>query len=247
MFVLDDNIYVAADSPPILARNVIGNNLNIVDFIKRLKKRFTEPIQRRILHADLDLICDPDPVQQEKNLDAFVERVTQMKVNTVYLQAFCDEEGSGNISEVYFPNRVLPMRADLFNRVVNQLFIRGIEVYAWMPMLSIVLPDQKENDELRVRELKDGKIILSTAGYKRLSPFNPQAREKLIMLYEDMAASARISGVVFNDDGYLDELEDFSPSAYQEYRKIDKDGKGYEGIKRSAKMAVGKTEDQDPD
>jgi len=40
------------------------------------------------------------------------------------------------------------------------------------------------------------------------------------MLYEDMAVNARIGGVVFQDDGYLNDFEDFSPEASKEYLKI---------------------------
>jgi biofilm PGA synthesis lipoprotein PgaB len=115
------------------------------------------------------------------------------------------------------------MQADLFNRVVHQLSIREIEVYAWMPMLSIVLPDKDENESLRVKEFRNGEKRLSTSWYERLSPFSPQARRKLVMLYEDMASNARINGVVFQDDGYLNDFEDFHPAACEEYRKISGD------------------------
>ena len=87
-------------------------------------------------------------------------------------------------------------------------------------MLSIVLPDKKVNEDLRVREFRDGKVMPSSSWYKRLSPFSPGARRKLAMLYEDMAIHSRIDGVVFNDDGYLNQNEDFHPAAYRKYRKI---------------------------
>lgn len=208
-----DNIYE-------IPRCLIRKNPSIGEFIIELKKTFSGPVRHRIIQADLDLIYDPDTLQQKKNLDNFIERIFNMKVSTVYLQAFCDIEGTGNISSVYFPNRVLPMEADIFNRVVNQLFIREIQVYAWLPMLSIVLPDEKETESLRVREFSGGEKRLSTSWYERLSPFSPEARRKLAMLYEDMAVNARIAGVVFQDDGYLNDFEDFHPDAVKEYRKI---------------------------
>lgn len=224
MFYLEDkpaninNIYE-------IPRYVYIKNPDIAEFIKRLNNNFIEDNRERVLHADLDLLYDPDAVQQEKNLDQFVERVYNMKVSTVYLQAFCDNKGDGNISSVYFPNHVLPMRADLFNRAVNQLAIRGIKVYAWMPMLSIVLPDAKENNSLRLMEYKDGRKSFPDSGADpwydaRLSPFSQEVRNKLKMLYEDMAVNARIDGVVFLDDGYLNDFEDFSPYGMSEYLKI---------------------------
>ena len=218
-FALNDKI-ADISNIDVLPRCLVVKNPSVEEFILRLKENFSDNIKYRVLHADLDLIYDPDPVQQEKNLDAFVERIYNMKVNVVYLQAFCDDKGDGNIRSVYFPNRILPMKADLFNRVVNQLAIREIQVYAWMPMLSIVLPDAKETEALRVREFKGVEIELSGASYERLSPFSPEAVRKINMLYEDMAINSRIDGVVYLDDGYLNDYEDFSPPALKEYLKI---------------------------
>lgn len=204
-----------------IGRSLVVKNPSISEFIAELKKNFQDRVQLRVIHADLDLIYDDDPAQREKNLDAFIERVAGMKVTTVFLQAFCDEAGTGNVKSVYFPNRLLPVRADFFSRVANQLLIRGVEVYAWMPMLAVVLPEEKDNARLQVRRFNpDGEPEISETGYARLSPFSKEAAEKLAILFEDLAAHARIAGVVFNDDGYLERDEDFSAEAYKEYLKI---------------------------
>ncbi|MBU0533870.1 MAG: poly-beta-1,6-N-acetyl-D-glucosamine N-deacetylase PgaB [Candidatus Omnitrophica bacterium] len=209
------------DNLDIVHGSFVMRNPTIEEFIENLKRNFSIPMKRRIMQADLDLLYDTDPVQQTHNIDKFIERAFSMKVNTVYLQAFCDDEGDGAISSVYFHNRVLPVRADLFNHVANQLSIRGIRVYAWMPMLSIVLPDEKENERLRVMQFRDGEITLSDSWYPRLSPFSAEARQKLIMLYEDLsAANPRLDGVVFQDDGYLNDFEDFNPAALAQYLEI---------------------------
>ncbi|MEW6171239.1 MAG: poly-beta-1,6-N-acetyl-D-glucosamine N-deacetylase PgaB, partial [Candidatus Omnitrophota bacterium] len=220
MLCLEDEL-TRVDNLETLKRYVISHNPPITEFVKIARRNFSEiSVSQRIVQIDLDLIYDPDPLQREKNLDKFVERIFKIKPATVYLQAFSDEDGDGNIKSVYFPNRVLPMKEDFFSRVCNQLAIRGIQVYAWMPMLSIVLPDEDQNNILRVKEFKNGKISLSSSWYKRLSPFEPEARKKLIELYEDLASNARIDGVVFQDDGYLNDFEDFSPGALKEYKKI---------------------------
>lgn len=203
-----------------LPRYIVVKNPDMPEFIQEVTRFGREIEQQRILQADIDLIYNEDPQQQQKNIDAFIERVFTMKVNTVYLQAFSDDAGDGNIASVYFPNRVLPVKADLFSYIVNQLVIRDIQVYAWMPMLSISLPNKEENDRLRVREMRDGEKKLSTSWYARLSPFSSEARQYLWMLYEDMAAHARIDGVVFQDDGYLNDFEDFSSFGSDEYLKI---------------------------
>ncbi len=207
-------------SPYSLPRVMVVNNPSIQDFIRELNRGFQAPVKQRVVQIDLDAIYDEDSKQMERNLDALINRLYAMKVSTVYLQAFCDKQGNGNISAVYFPNRVLPMKADIFNRVVNQLAIRDMEVYAWMPLLSIVLPNAAENEALRVREWKSGGIAMSRSWYARLTPFSEKTADKLRMLYEDMALNARIDGVVFLDDGYLNESEDFHPEAMEAYKKI---------------------------
>jgi biofilm PGA synthesis lipoprotein PgaB len=109
------------------------------------------------------------------------------------------------------------MKTDLFSRVVNQLRVRGMHVYAWMPTLDIVLPNKKENDALKVQDIPHGEEPWYT---NRLSPFNSQARRKLVMLYEDVAAYSKIDGIIFQDDGYLNDFEDFSAAGRREYLKI---------------------------
>jgi biofilm PGA synthesis lipoprotein PgaB len=93
---------------------------------------------QKVMHVDLDYVYDADPAQQERNLGHLLDRVAAMGVNTVYLQAFADPDGNGSADAVYFPNRHLPMRADLFNRVAWQIRTRTPvkRLYAWMPMLS---------------------------------------------------------------------------------------------------------------
>ncbi|MFX8187854.1 poly-beta-1,6-N-acetyl-D-glucosamine N-deacetylase PgaB, partial [Acinetobacter baumannii] len=90
---------------------------------------------------DMDYIYDPDPKQQEANLGKLIDRIKDLAPRAVYLQAYADAKGNGAVESVYFPNRHLPMRADLFSRVSWQLKTRAkVEVYAWLPMLSFKLP-----------------------------------------------------------------------------------------------------------
>ncbi len=199
-----------------LTRIMIVDNPSIQEFISGLKEGFQRPVKQRVVQIDLDTIYDVDPAHMEGNLNALIDRLYTMKVSAVYLQAFCDDKGTGNIASVYFPNRVLPMKADIFNRVVNQIAIRDIEVYAWMPTLNIILPEAAENEALLVKEWDTG---APRTTFSRLSPFSQNAVDKLRMLYEDMALNARIDGVVFLDDCYLSESEDFNPAAMEVYKK----------------------------
>ncbi len=223
IFTLDDGLADIASGTSAIPRHMVLNNPTIGEFAESFKYFFLpqSPVHMRILQTDLDLICDKDPAQQERNLDAFIERMVKLSPTCVYLQAFCDENGDGDIESVYFPNRVLPMKADLFNRVCRCLALREIQVYAWMPTLSVKLPDKEQNARLRAMERRDGRLQTPTTWYKnRLSPFSKEAVALLQQLYEDMAASAIIDGVIFQDDGFLNDFEDFSPAAMAEYVKI---------------------------
>ncbi|MBF0503821.1 MAG: poly-beta-1,6-N-acetyl-D-glucosamine N-deacetylase PgaB [Candidatus Omnitrophica bacterium] len=219
-FALNDRrVDVSHDS--IIERFMLFKNPDIGSLLIFLGIKPGGPEHLRIMQLDLDMIFDKDPQQIERNLSAVLDRVKDMKVTTVFLQAFADPEGTGNVKSVYFPNQVLPMRMDLFSRVAHQLFARcQVEVYAWMPVSSIILPDLAKTQALRVKKYDHGKIVDSDESYQRLSPFSQEAWDKLYQLYADLASNAAIDGVLFQDDGYLTDFEDFHPDALKEYFKI---------------------------
>ncbi|UCD36491.1 MAG: poly-beta-1,6-N-acetyl-D-glucosamine N-deacetylase PgaB [Nitrospiraceae bacterium] len=188
------------------------------DFIRMLAMPQGERKILRTVQVDLDLVVDPSsPAKTDKNLGRLIDRLVEMKVNAVFLQAFADPDGSGNVENVYFHNRVLPVRADVFGWAAHQIMIRGIEVFAWMPTLSVVLPDRAQNDRLRVREMRNGESVPSTSWYRRLSPFSEETAELVRTIYEDLASHSRIRGVLFQDDAYLTDYEDFHPAAVNKY------------------------------
>lgn len=195
-------------------RNMITNELGIRDFILSLKKGFEEKPIVRAVQIDLDKIVNPSSfAESDQNLGLLIERLVALGVNTVFLQGFCDSEGTGNISSVYFPNKVLPMKMDFLSHAVHQIRIRGIKVYVWMPVLSFELPDAKMNAHLKVREYKDGKAKITTSWYRRLSPFAEQTLQIVRSLYRDLAAHVQLDGILFQDDLYLTDEEDFHPAA----------------------------------
>ncbi len=176
---------------------------------------------QKIMHVDLDYIYDPDPVQQEKNLGHLLDRIVAMRVNTVYLQAFSDPDANGSADMVYFPNRHIPMRADLFNRVSWQIQTRTQvkRVYAWMPLLAWELSSKdKASKDLVVTQQKDASQHLNM-GYHRLTPFSARARNIIRDIYEDLAKSATFDGLLFHDDVTLSDYEDASPQALEQYKK----------------------------
>ncbi|MBD8258860.1 poly-beta-1,6-N-acetyl-D-glucosamine N-deacetylase PgaB [Pseudomonas fluorescens] len=170
----------------------------------------------RVLHVDLDNVYDPDPAQQARNLDVLVQRVVDMGAGTVFLQAFADPKGDGLVHSLYFPNRHLPMRADLFNRVAWQLHTRAhASVYAWMPVLSFAL-DPKLPRVTRW-DPKTGQIGPDPDQYKRLSPFDPKVRQIIGEIYQDLARVGPIDGILYHDDAVFNDFEDASPAALKAY------------------------------
>jgi poly-beta-1,6-N-acetyl-D-glucosamine N-deacetylase len=155
---------------------------------------------------------------QETQLGKLLDRIKSLKVSTVYLQAFADPDGNGAADSVYFPNRHLPMRADLFNRVAWQLRTRtGVKVFAWMPLLSFELPPGSLSENMRVASDEHSK---SKDGYPRLSPFDPKTRKLIAEIYEDLGKHAIFDGILFHDDATLNDYEDASPEALDYYRKV---------------------------
>lgn len=174
---------------------------------------------QKIMHVDLDYIYDPDPAQQERNLGNLLDRIQQMHITTVYLQAFSDPDANGSADMVYFPNRYIPVRADLFNRVAWQIQSRTqvTRLYAWMPLLAWELPKSNpvSKDLVVTQQPKDSDHL--NMGYIRLSPFSAPARRVIEGLYQDLAKSSTFNGILFHDDTTLSDYEDASPYALKAY------------------------------
>ncbi|WP_156909345.1 poly-beta-1,6-N-acetyl-D-glucosamine N-deacetylase PgaB [Ottowia thiooxydans] len=171
----------------------------------------------RVMHVDLDYVYDPDPARQERNLSALIERVAAVRPRSVFLQAYADPDGDGVASELYFPNRYLPMRADLFTRAAWQLRTRArVKVYAWMPVTAFRLPASNPLATHTVRTMKGD---APADRYHRLSPFDPEVRELVGNIYEDLGRQAAFDGLLFHDDAMLSDDEDASPAALEVYRR----------------------------
>lgn len=202
------------DDLSLIGRNLISNNPYLDDFAWMMRHPLGDTDPVRVVHVDLDYLYDADDAQLSKNLDRLLERVKQMKINTVFLQAFADTGGDGTAGALYFPNRHIPVKADLFNRVSWQLKSRAqVRVYAWMPVSAFHLPTGK------------GPVwVIAGAGgtvspVKRLSLFDPRMREIVGEIYEDLAKQADFDGVLFHDDAFLSDFEDAGPVALAYYEK----------------------------
>ena len=197
-----------------VGRIYLIDNPEIDDFVANL--RDLPPGLERVMHVDLDYVYDKDPIQQEKNLGLLLERVKESGVSTVYLQAFSDDDASGVAKSLYFNNRYLPVKADLFGRVSWQLKTRvGVRVFAWMPLLAFDPGPEKLRDLDLVTSLDGSKGI----GYLRLSPFSERSRDFIKGIYTDLGRYASFEGILIHDDATLSDKEDASPAALNYYAK----------------------------
>jgi biofilm PGA synthesis lipoprotein PgaB len=214
-------------------RYLVTENPDIQDFSAMIKP-YTPPVSVvRAAHVDLDYVYDSNPAQMNANIDKLLERIKRLKISTVYLQAFADPDGDGNADALYFPNRYLPVRADLFNRVAWQLHTRAnVHVYAWMPVIAFEFGEDFYRQH-GVRAWTADGVKVSASNYKRLSIFDKAAREKIRGVYQDLALHAAFQGVLFHDDALLDSNEDFHPAAVLYFSKNGIDLKSYASWKNN--------------
>ena len=200
-FSLDD-AHTNVPSDLEVGRLLMEEETSLATIKEYLTRTFwTKPTQR-VVHVDMDYVYDANPVQLNKNLDALIERIKQYGVSTVYLQAYSDPDGNGVADALYFPNRHLPVRADLMNRVAGQLMTRsGVSVYAWMPMLAFNLGEGFEY----VTDARTQKP--STESYLRLSPYSEKNRRIIQEIYQDLGFYSKFDGILFHDDGFLTDFE----------------------------------------
>lgn len=195
-------------------RTIIMGSPTKKKFAKLLQDGGLEPVKAAQL--DLDMIYDAkDAAQMEENLNKAIERLLVSGINTVYLQAFSDDDGSGDVKSVYFHTEAAPVKADLFSHAVARLQEEGnFAVYAWMPTLAAqwLTADRVEDAVVAYNEENRG-------WYHRATPFSPQVEQRLEELFADLAAYSNIDGVLFQDDLYLNDFEDFSPAARQAFKQ----------------------------
>jgi biofilm PGA synthesis lipoprotein PgaB len=199
-----------------IRRDELVRNPPLRDFISMVSKD-PDPLPERVVQVDLDYVYDANPRQQQANIDGLLDRILALRVTTVYLQAFADADGNGQAEAMYFPNRHLPLRADLFSYVAWQLSTRAfVKVYAWMPVLAFELPSTNSAATLTVQSAD---AAPAHPRYRRLSPFSADTQRVIGEIYEDLARHASFDGLLFHDDAVLDDFEDASPAALQTYRE----------------------------
>jgi biofilm PGA synthesis lipoprotein PgaB len=202
-----------------MPRHLINDDPTLNGFVQDLHD-LSGSAPMRAVQVDLDYVYDPDAAQAERNLGVLVQHIRDLHINTVFLQAFADPAGDGLAREVYFPNRQLPMRADLFNRAAWQLRTRAhVKVFAWLPVLAFDFGDKAGAlQHVQALSSETHQATVDEEQYLRLSPFDASARAKITELYEELATNASIEGLLFHDDALLSDFEDASPAALAAYR-----------------------------
>jgi biofilm PGA synthesis lipoprotein PgaB len=210
-----DTAHNSVDNLSAIARILISEDPTTANLAWQVEHRFDRQI-RRVAHVDLDYLYDIDQEQQHRNLSQLLDRIKALRINTVFLQAYADPDGDGGADQLYFPNRHLPMRADLFNRVAWQLKTRaGVDIFAWLPMLAFTVDGAELVQRL---DPQTGKVDVDPQAHQRLSPFSAQNRQVIAEIYEDLAAHANFAGILFSDDGMLSDFEDAAPPALAHYK-----------------------------
>jgi len=119
--------FASTNKTEIVPRTLITKEMRLSNFSNLVRHKETpgerEPM--RAIRLSLDRIYDPDPAVQEQKLGRLLDLTARLGVNTVLLQPFAapaeDGPKAGQITEAYFPNSLMPMRADLLNRVAWQM------------------------------------------------------------------------------------------------------------------------------
>jgi biofilm PGA synthesis lipoprotein PgaB len=177
------------------------------------------PVER-VVTVSLDDVYDPSGEKHEEKLSRLLDRIKDLAPKSVYLKAYADPDGTGVAQATYFPNRHMPMRADLFNRVAWQLITRTeVQVYASMPLLGFALPRQHPAADRVVLSQAHGSDASAPKLPRRLSPFDDVARRTIQEIYFDLACYASFNGVVYEQDAMLGEHEDASDAALAVYAK----------------------------
>ena len=182
-FTLSDGL-AKTDNDTAVPRTLIGEEVVLSTFSYTVQYGHTvngaDPL--RAIRINLDRIYDPDPAIENTKFGKLIEQIARLGINAVLVQPYVTPVDGAPIEQVYFPNSVLPMRADLLNRVAWQLRSRlRVEVFILIDASNIGAPGQSVQ--------------------RRLDFTQPQERSLLLALYSDLGAHTASQGLVFDGPG----------------------------------------------
>ncbi|MBF22506.1 MAG: poly-beta-1,6-N-acetyl-D-glucosamine N-deacetylase PgaB [Pusillimonas sp.] len=112
-----------------------------------------KPQVMRVAQVRLDDVYDTDPDTMNQKLGQLIQRIADLQITTIFLDAGADTDFDGSPDAFYFPNRLLPLRADLLNRTAWQLRSRAfVDVYASLSPEAIRAVARNDDDTVTVFE-----------------------------------------------------------------------------------------------
>ena len=114
-----------------------SQNPSLGDVARNLRFEPDRPTTRRIACLTLDALAAVGPgAAQDEALGRIIEGLRTLGTNTVVIDAnVALPSPSAPLAAVYFPNRLLPLRADLLSRATWQIRTRaGSDVYLHLPI-----------------------------------------------------------------------------------------------------------------
>ena len=161
---------ICVDAGLVIGRELAIDDPGVGDFAAMFAARPRQAPIRAVVF-DLDAVHDSDVIVQEERLGRALDAIEALAVTHVLLRAYADDDDDGRADALYFPNRKLPMRSDLFNRAAWQLATRcGVRVLATLPLNGYTAP------------WSDG---------------GPATSRAIAHIYEDLASHASFHGVYF--------------------------------------------------
>lgn len=120
-------------------RILVEHNPALIEFALEVRgPQYAQPL--RVVQVGLDAVYSADPAEQERQLSVLLDRIAVLRPTHVWLRGTADNDGDGIADAAWFPNRHLPLRGDLFNRVAWQLASRtDVKVFAVMPVTGLRL------------------------------------------------------------------------------------------------------------
>ena len=198
-------------------RWIVGPGTTIREFAEGYAEYSSPPAplksRSRAFRVSMDLLAGDAPDGIDGAVTKLAERARKIGVDTVYLKAFSEIGGADQVDRAYFPNRLLPVKDDLLAGVTAAIREQGFEVHICVPVLGIGLPGEYLKPSLQVMESKLGSVRVTTTRPLRLSPFSQEALALVKSIYTDLAAHVALDGIVFLEDAFLTDDEDFNPGS----------------------------------
>lgn len=223
-FTLDDGL-ASVNNLEAIPRILINNNPSLNSFAFQVIGVQEQPAKRS-MNVSIDSVYHADEKKFEKKLDALIQNVKDMRISTVFLQTYVTPAANEPVREVYFPNRWLPVRADLFNRIAWQLQTRaGVGVYASMPVANWDFTGGKPLAKRADEESETQKTAAITLHQARSTDANHW--QKIRDLYQDLSANNVFHGILFLAEKDREEPERKYAALTSSLVEIVKSTRGY--------------------